>query len=81
MWLSFYSFFKLLGTVNRTPVNFCAFQVNGDTLFMTGNFTEFKMDGNVNGTWDEQNAVASTAVCYTFIQNHFLSLPNLHPLD
>ncbi|KAI3453639.1 hypothetical protein Pfo_010302 [Paulownia fortunei] len=36
-------------------------EVNGDTLYMTGNFKEFKMDDHSNGTWDEQNAMASTA--------------------
>ncbi|KAG8476786.1 hypothetical protein CXB51_030150 [Gossypium anomalum] len=37
-------------------------EVNGDTLFMTGSFKEFKVDDNhVTGTWDEQNAMASTA--------------------
>ncbi|KAL3619343.1 hypothetical protein CASFOL_036913 [Castilleja foliolosa] len=36
-------------------------EVNGDTLFMTGNFKEFKMDDQSNATWDEQNAIANTA--------------------
>ncbi|XP_022737098.1 ubiquitin carboxyl-terminal hydrolase MINDY-2-like isoform X1 [Durio zibethinus] len=36
-------------------------EVNGDTLFMTCNFKEFKVDSHATGTWDEQNAVASTA--------------------
>lgn len=36
-------------------------EVNGDTLFMTGNFKEFKLESGTNGTWDEQNVVASTA--------------------
>ncbi|XVF13232.1 hypothetical protein REPUB_Repub08aG0190900 [Reevesia pubescens] len=36
-------------------------EVNGDTLFMTGNFKEFKVDSQATGTWDEQNAMASTA--------------------
>ncbi|KAK6117116.1 hypothetical protein DH2020_049161 [Rehmannia glutinosa] len=38
------------------------FKVNGDTLFMTGNFKEFKMDDRSNDTWDEDNAMASTAI-------------------
>lgn len=39
------------------------FQVNGDTLFMTGNFKEFRVDSHDSGgTWDEQNAMANTAV-------------------
>ncbi|XVF10704.1 hypothetical protein REPUB_Repub07fG0205400 [Reevesia pubescens] len=36
-------------------------EVNGDTLFMTGNFKEFKVDSHASGTWDQQNAMASTA--------------------
>ncbi|KAJ7944848.1 Protein FAM63A [Quillaja saponaria] len=36
-------------------------EVNGDTLFMTGDFKEFKLDNHANNTWDEHNAVASTA--------------------
>ncbi|GMJ10951.1 hypothetical protein like AT4G11860 [Hibiscus trionum] len=38
------------------------FRVNGDTLFMTGNFKEFKVDdSHATSTWDEQNAMATTA--------------------
>lgn len=47
------------------------FQVNGDTLFMTGNFKEFKVESHANDTWDENNAVTTTAVCSTFITNIF----------
>ncbi|KAL9246765.1 hypothetical protein vseg_020259 [Gypsophila vaccaria] len=36
-------------------------EVNGDTLFMTCNFKEFRLESSSNGTWDQQNAVASTA--------------------
>ncbi|PON64053.1 hypothetical protein TorRG33x02_274040 [Trema orientale] len=36
-------------------------EVNGDTLFMTGNFKEFKVENHTNDTWDEHNAVTSTA--------------------
>ncbi|XP_056174346.1 uncharacterized protein LOC115693322 [Syzygium oleosum] len=36
-------------------------EVNGDTLFMTSNFKEFKMESHTNDTWDEHNAMASTA--------------------
>ncbi|XP_022851172.1 ubiquitin carboxyl-terminal hydrolase MINDY-1 isoform X1 [Olea europaea var. sylvestris] len=36
-------------------------EVNGDTLFMTGNFKEFKVEDHSNSTWHEQNAVESTA--------------------
>ncbi|KZV55865.1 hypothetical protein F511_26299 [Dorcoceras hygrometricum] len=37
-------------------------EVNGDTVFMTGNFKVFKMDDNSNSTWNEQNAMSTTAV-------------------
>ncbi|KAA8522327.1 hypothetical protein F0562_013312 [Nyssa sinensis] len=36
-------------------------EVNGDTLFMTGNFKEFKVEDHANSIWDEQNAMTSTA--------------------
>ncbi|KAF3448465.1 hypothetical protein FNV43_RR09178 [Rhamnella rubrinervis] len=36
-------------------------EVNGDTLFMTGSFKEFKVENHSNETWDENNAMASTA--------------------
>ncbi|XP_073047772.1 uncharacterized protein [Primulina eburnea] len=36
-------------------------EVNGDTVFMTGNFNVFKVDDNSNSTWDEQNAMSTTA--------------------
>ncbi|XP_028060458.1 uncharacterized protein LOC114264048 isoform X3 [Camellia sinensis] len=36
-------------------------EVNGDTLFMTGNFKEFKVENHANNTWDEQNAMVNTA--------------------
>ncbi|XP_038687943.1 uncharacterized protein LOC119987198 isoform X2 [Tripterygium wilfordii] len=36
-------------------------EVNGDTLFMMGNFKEFKVDNHGNDTWDERNAIANTA--------------------
>ncbi|KAL9387138.1 hypothetical protein Peur_020262 [Populus x canadensis] len=36
-------------------------EVNGDTLFMTGNFKEFKAKSHTNDPWDEQNAMSSTA--------------------
>ncbi|KAL1828411.1 hypothetical protein ACET3Z_006823 [Daucus carota] len=37
-------------------------EVNGNTVFMTGSFKEFKAeDDHVKDTWDEQNARASTA--------------------
>lgn len=49
------------------------FQVNGNTVFMTGGFKEFKVEENhANNTWDEQNAMATTAVrssslCFNFV--------------
>ncbi|XP_024029064.1 uncharacterized protein LOC21405916 isoform X1 [Morus notabilis] len=36
-------------------------EVNGDTLFMTGNFKEFKVENHANDTWDEHNAMTTTA--------------------
>ncbi|KAA0042808.1 hypothetical protein IC582_022308 [Cucumis melo] len=36
-------------------------EVNGDTLFMTSNFKEFKVESPSNESWDEQNAMTSTA--------------------
>ncbi|KAK8951755.1 hypothetical protein KSP39_PZI004409 [Platanthera zijinensis] len=36
-------------------------EVNGDTVFMTGNFTQFKADDQVNESWNEQTAITSTA--------------------
>ncbi|XP_057811898.1 uncharacterized protein LOC131026143 [Salvia miltiorrhiza] len=36
-------------------------EVNGDTVYMTGNFKQFKMDDHSSSTWDEQNARATTA--------------------
>ncbi|XP_073298805.1 uncharacterized protein [Primulina huaijiensis] len=36
-------------------------EVNGDTVFMMGNFKVFKMDDNSNSIWDEQNAMSTTA--------------------
>ncbi|TKY70892.1 FAM63A protein [Spatholobus suberectus] len=36
-------------------------EVNGNTLFMTSNFKEFKVESHENSTWDESNALTSTA--------------------
>ncbi|XP_014521236.1 uncharacterized protein LOC106777924 isoform X1 [Vigna radiata var. radiata] len=36
-------------------------EVNGDSLFMTSNFKEFKVENHENSTWDENNALTSTA--------------------
>lgn len=37
-------------------------EVNGDTLFMTGNFKEFKVESLENNTtWDENNVMTNTA--------------------
>ncbi|XP_060207178.1 uncharacterized protein LOC132634990 [Lycium barbarum] len=36
-------------------------EVNGDTIYVTGNFREFKVEDNTNTTWDQQSAMASTA--------------------
>ncbi|KAH7549506.1 hypothetical protein JRO89_XS13G0042200 [Xanthoceras sorbifolium] len=35
--------------------------VNGDTLFMTSNFKEFKLESHTNDTWDEHGVMTSTA--------------------
>ncbi|MCD7452105.1 hypothetical protein HAX54_015022 [Datura stramonium] len=35
--------------------------VNGDTIYVTGNFKEFKVEDTANTTWDQQSAMASTA--------------------
>lgn len=44
-------------------------EVNGDTVFMTSNFKEFKMESPTNDTWDEHNAMASTADYLASIDN------------
>ncbi|XP_055821418.1 uncharacterized protein LOC129889958 isoform X2 [Solanum dulcamara] len=36
-------------------------EVNGDTIYVTGNFKEFKVEDNANTTWDQQSAMSSTA--------------------
>ncbi|KAK1326238.1 hypothetical protein QJS10_CPA01g02405 [Acorus calamus] len=36
-------------------------EVNGDTVFMTGDFREFKAESQGNGSWDEQTAMTHTA--------------------
>ncbi|XP_021754071.1 ubiquitin carboxyl-terminal hydrolase MINDY-1-like [Chenopodium quinoa] len=44
-------------------------EINGDTLFMTSNFKEFRLESSSNGTWDQQNAVANTADYLASIDN------------
>ncbi|XP_043716699.1 ubiquitin carboxyl-terminal hydrolase MINDY-1-like isoform X2 [Telopea speciosissima] len=44
-------------------------EVNGDTVFMTGNFKEFKVENHVNDQWNEQNAVACAADYIASIDN------------
>ncbi|KAK6935303.1 MINDY deubiquitinase domain [Dillenia turbinata] len=51
-------------------------EVNGDTVFYTGNFKEFKVDDHSNSTWDEQNAMASTADYLASIDNSAQSSSN-----
>jgi len=51
-------------------------QVNGDTLFVTSNFKEFRLESSANGIWDEQNAVASTAVCREVFFHFVFALEN-----
>ncbi|WVZ06680.1 hypothetical protein V8G54_020026 [Vigna mungo] len=36
-------------------------EVNGDSLLMTSNFTEFEVENHENSTWDENNTLTSTA--------------------
>ncbi|GLT90949.1 hypothetical protein SLE2022_088640 [Rubroshorea leprosula] len=36
-------------------------EVNGNSLYMTSNFKEFKVDGDASDKWDEDNAMTSTA--------------------
>lgn len=38
---------------------------------MTGSFKEFKVENQGSNTWDEQKAVASTAVCSVDLFNFF----------
>ncbi|CAL5432932.1 unnamed protein product [Camellia sinensis] len=44
-------------------------EVNGNTLFMTGHFKEFNVESRANSTWDEQNAMASTADYLASVDN------------
>ena len=41
--------------------------VNGDGVFLTSNFTPFKAETPRNDSWNEQQAMTSTAVCITSI--------------
>lgn len=41
---------------------------------MTGSFKEFKVENQGSNTWDEQKAVASTAVCSVDLFNFFVSI-------
>ncbi|KAK4422708.1 Ubiquitin carboxyl-terminal hydrolase MINDY-2 [Sesamum alatum] len=43
-------------------------EVNGDTLYMMGNFKEFKIDAS-NGAWGEQSAMANTADYLASVDN------------
>ncbi|RWR87872.1 ubiquitin carboxyl-terminal hydrolase MINDY-1 isoform X1 [Cinnamomum micranthum f. kanehirae] len=36
-------------------------EVTGDSVFMTGDFKEFKAESQLNDSWDQQNAMTSTA--------------------
>ncbi|XP_058105603.1 uncharacterized protein LOC131249056 isoform X2 [Magnolia sinica] len=44
-------------------------EVNGDSVFMTGNFKEFKAENQANDSWDEHNAMTSTADYLASIDN------------
>lgn len=41
---------------------------------MTGNFKEFKVENHSNESWDEHNAMASTAVRIIMFQQFFAAL-------
>uniref|UniRef100_A0A1D1YXN6 Protein FAM63A n=1 Tax=Anthurium amnicola TaxID=1678845 RepID=A0A1D1YXN6_9ARAE len=56
-------------------------EVNGDTMFMTGNFKEFTAENQVNHSWEEQNAIneylaleGSTSGNTTFNSDHQLAM-------
>lgn len=38
------------------------FQVNGDSVFFTGNFEVFKSDNGKSRKWDQQDAISETEV-------------------
>lgn len=44
-------------------------EVNGDSVFMTGNFKEFKAENQGGDSWDEHNAMSSTADYLASIDN------------
>ncbi|CAI9288923.1 unnamed protein product [Lactuca saligna] len=44
-------------------------EVNGDSVFMTGNFKEFNAESQESHSWDEQNALANTADYLASIDN------------
>ncbi|CAM8901111.1 unnamed protein product [Rhodiola kirilowii] len=45
-------------------------EVNGNTVFMTSSFKEFKLDSHIlSDTWNEQTAVASTAEYLSHVDN------------
>ena len=56
--------------------------MNGNTIYVTSNFKEFKVEDNANTTWDQQSAMDSTAVCsslpviecYGFVTMAFVKL-------
>lgn len=50
---------------------------------MTGNFKEFKVENHANDTWDEHNAMTTTAVCVSFIPEIFMYNANalIHNYD
>ncbi|KAJ8426691.1 hypothetical protein Cgig2_016841 [Carnegiea gigantea] len=52
-------------------------EVNGDTLFMTSSFKEFRLESSSNATWDEQNALASTADYLASIDNSSQAVSNM----
>ncbi|KAJ0906877.1 putative MINDY deubiquitinase [Helianthus annuus] len=46
-------------------------EVNGDTVYMTGSFKEFNAENPEPRSWDEQNALATTALAIALQQQEF----------
>lgn len=44
-------------------------QVNGDTVFMNSNFKKFNAENHETRSWNEQNAMTNTAVCFLSLLN------------
>ncbi|XP_073012762.1 uncharacterized protein [Typha latifolia] len=53
-------------------------EVNGDSVFMMGNFTEFKAETQGNDSWNEQHAMTSTADYLATLESSAPSSSNLN---